>query len=144
MSRSGYSDDYDDQWALIRWRGAVTSAIRGKRGQKFLREMATALDALPDKILIAEELEQDGAVCALGSVGKARGIDMAKIDPEDWDTVSAAFGIPDALAREIMWENDEGNYRFESPAERWKRVRTWVQGKIIPDGGANEHIAGTV
>lgn len=32
MSRCGYSDDYD-QWALIRWRGAVESAIRGKRGQ---------------------------------------------------------------------------------------------------------------
>jgi hypothetical protein len=34
MSRSGYSDDIDsadDQWALIRWRGAVKSAIRGAR-----------------------------------------------------------------------------------------------------------------
>lgn len=37
MSRSGYTDE-DDIWAMIRWRGAVTSAIRGKRGQQALRE----------------------------------------------------------------------------------------------------------
>lgn len=37
MSRSGYTDDCDDQWALIRWRGAVNSAIKGKRGQQALR-----------------------------------------------------------------------------------------------------------
>jgi len=47
MSRSGYSDDCDDQWSLICWRGAVKSAIRGKRGQAFLKEMLAALDALP-------------------------------------------------------------------------------------------------
>ena len=39
MSRSGYSDDLDN-WDLIRWRGQVSSAIRGKRGQGFLRELA--------------------------------------------------------------------------------------------------------
>jgi hypothetical protein len=48
MGRAGYSEDCDG-WALIRWRGAVTSAIRGKRGQAFLREMLDALDALPVK-----------------------------------------------------------------------------------------------
>jgi hypothetical protein len=37
MSRSGYSDDLEN-WSLIRWRGAVASAIRGRRGQAFLRE----------------------------------------------------------------------------------------------------------
>ncbi|KGC50992.1 hypothetical protein DO66_5867 [Burkholderia pseudomallei] len=36
MSRSGYSDDCGG-WSLIRWRGAVNSAIKGARGQKFLR-----------------------------------------------------------------------------------------------------------
>ena len=56
MSRSGYTDDFDDQWALIRWRGAVTSAIRGKRGQEFLREMAAAMDAMPEKSLSQKSL----------------------------------------------------------------------------------------
>lgn len=128
MSRSGYSDDCDDQWAMIRWRGAVTSAIRGQRGQKFLREMATALDSLPEKALITEELEQDGAVCALGSVGKMRGIDMSNVDPEDYDSVAAMFGIPHALAQEIMWINDE--WGGATPEERWKEVREWVRREI--------------
>jgi hypothetical protein len=49
MSRSGYSDDHSE-WDLIRWRGAVASAIRGKRGQAFLRELLVALDAMPVSI----------------------------------------------------------------------------------------------
>ena len=62
MSRSGYSEDCDG-WALVRWRGAVKSAIRGQRGQAFLRELLAALDAIPDKRLIAEELvDAQGAV----------------------------------------------------------------------------------
>jgi hypothetical protein len=84
MSRSGYNDDYDlDPWQGIRWRGAVASAIRGRRGQAFLRELLVALDALPEHKLIANELEKDGAVCALGAVGKARGLALAGLHPDD-------------------------------------------------------------
>lgn len=128
MSRSGYSDNCEG-WDLIRWRGAVASAIRGKNGQAFLREMAAALDALPEKVLIQKELEEGGDVCALGAVGKVRGMDMTVIDPEEHQDVAKAFGIPHALACEIMYENDEGNWR-ESPQERWERVREWVQKQI--------------
>jgi len=60
MSRSGYTEDNDDQWALIRWRGAVKSAMRGKRGQAFLRELLAALDAMSVKRLIANDLVFDG------------------------------------------------------------------------------------
>lgn len=60
MSRSGYTEDCEDDWALIRWRGAVNSAIRGKRGQAFLREMLAALDVMPEKRLIAGNLVFDG------------------------------------------------------------------------------------
>lgn len=130
MSRSGYTDDNDDQWALIRWRGAVKSAIRGKRGQSFLREMAAAMDAMPEKSLIAEELEHKGEVCALGSVGKARGINMANVDPEDYDGVADVFGIPNALAREIMYENDFLFYD-ETGEHRWQHVRKWIQEQIV-------------
>ena len=58
MSRSGYSDDCDNAWSLIRWRGAVASAIRGKRGQEFLYEMLHALAALPERKLIAFDLKK--------------------------------------------------------------------------------------
>ena len=131
MSRSGYSDDGDfDHWQMIRWRGAVTSAFKGKRGQAFLREMLTALDALPDKKLISHELVQaDGCVCALGAVGNARGLDMAKIDPDDHEGVAAKFDVAHAMACEIMYENDEF-WRPESPEGRFHRMRRWIASQI--------------
>jgi len=134
MSRSGYSDDGDfDHWQMIRWRGAVTSAFKGKRGQAFLREMLTALDALPDKKLISHELVQaDGCVCALGAVGKARSLDMSAIDPEDHETVAGKFNVAHALACEIMWENDRDRayWREETPEHRFVRMRAWVASQI--------------
>lgn len=127
MSRSGYSDECD-QWQLICWRGAVASALKGNRGQAFLREMITALDALPEKALVVEELEKDGEVCALGSVGKLRGMDMAHIDPEDRGQVANAFGIAEAMAAEIMYENDEWSH---SPESRWLHMRKWAEGQLL-------------
>lgn len=107
MSRSGYSDDLDT-WDLIRWRGAVASAIRGKRGQALLREIAAALDAMPIKELAAESLvTADGDYCTLGAVGAARGMDLTLIDPEDADQVARSFGVAEALVKEIVYLNDE-------------------------------------
>ncbi len=128
MSRSGYNDDIE-QWSLIRWRGAVESAIRGKRGQAFLYEMLQAMAALPEQKLITEELEKEGTVCALGAVGKARGLDMSKVDPYDHESVAGFFGIPHSLACEIMFWNDE--YRNETPEVRFDRMRRWIEATIF-------------
>lgn len=126
MSRSGYSDSCDG-WALIRWRGAVASAIRGKRGQAMLQELAQALDALPEKTLAAESLvTTDGAYCTLGALGRSRGLDMAPIDPEDRDAVAAAFGLPIALAAEIMYLNDDYS------ADDWMFVDVEFCGPVRP------------
>lgn len=163
MSRSGYSDDSDDQWASIRWRGAVKSAITGKRGQAFLRELLASLDAMPDKRLTTGELQAEGDFCSLGVVGQARGLDLDKIDTEDWSQLSREFGISEAMAREIMWENDEcvSDYRFVDveicgpmrphypdwgihrrsmrvehnnvPERRWAYMRKWVASQIKPE-----------
>ncbi len=127
MSRSGYDDDCDG-WQLICWRGAVASAIRGRRGQALLREMLSALDELQNKRLTEGELVADGEVCALGSVGVRRGIDMTGLDPYDRETVAGVFGISPALAAEIMEINDRG-WRV-TPELRWQRVREWVASKI--------------
>lgn len=132
MSRSGYSDD-GDAWQMIMWRGAVSSAIFGKRGQAFLKEMLAVLDAMPDKKLIKEELEKDGQVCAMGAVGKARGLDMSNLDPEEPELVAAKFGIARALAREIMYMNDEYSYTTISEEERFKLIRKWVVENIKHD-----------
>lgn len=159
MSRSGYTDDCEGT-ELAMWRGAVASAIRGKRGQALLRETLTALDAMPIKELIAHELVQEGEFCTLGVVGHARGIDMTTIDPEDRDAVAQVFGIAPALAAEIVYLNDEAfddhkwvhieicgpmrsdRWPYEkhirtvrvpvenAAAKRWKHMRDWVAKHI--------------
>ena len=126
MSRSGYIEDGDDNWSLIRWRGAVKSAIKGQRGQQLLRELAGALDAMPVKELIADDLVRDGEYCALGVVGAFRGIDMSNIDAYDCDEVAEIFGIAPALAAEIEFRNDEAGFFDESGSRRWSRMRRWV------------------
>jgi hypothetical protein len=121
------------------WRGAVASAIRGKRGQALLREMRDALDAMPDKRLIAHELiAEDGCVCGLGSVAKARGMDVSQIDESDRDEVAAHFGIAPALAAEVADVNDENFACYAYPElpdetveqRRWRGVRQWVAEQL--------------
>ena len=124
MSRHGYvAGDDDGGWPTL-WRAAVTSAINGKCGQAFLHELVAALDALPEKVLITEALAAEGAYCAIGSVGAARGMDMSKLDPDYPEAIAKAFGIAPALVREIEYMNDEIYAR--DPAERWKLVRDWA------------------
>lgn len=158
MSRSGYDEDYgdDDPLALGRYRAQVASAIRGKRGQALLRELLAALDAMPDKRLVAGDLEADGQFCALGVVGKARGLNLASIDTYDVESLGSKFNIAEQLAREIMWVNDEHVYPYrwvdvevcgplrpwdhrytqirvvndEAGSQRWQQVRKWVEAHI--------------
>lgn len=134
MSRSGYSEDCEDQWALIKWRGQVASAIRGKRGQAFLMELLDALEAMPEKRLIAHELRKDGEVCALGAVGAKRGIDLESLDQENYDEVAEVFGVAHQLIQEIEYENDEANdwYGNRTPAQRWQHVHDWAMRHIRP------------
>jgi hypothetical protein len=143
MSRSGYTDggweSQEEQWAYIRFRGAVNSAIKGKRGQQFLRELLGALDAMPSKRLIAWDLEQDGEHCALGVLGCKRGMDLKSLDPEDSEQVATAFGISDSLAREIVFMNDEGGWWDDTPEGRWLSMRRWISEQISsPQPSVNE------
>lgn len=136
MSRSGYDDDLDPL-DLGRWRGQVASAIRGKRGQAFLKELLMALDAMPEKRLVQGEFESEGEVCALGCVARARGMDLSTFDPEDAEYVGGDLGIADQLAREIMWLNDESGYgRADKPEKRWADMREWVANQIKKPSGA--------
>ena len=159
MSRCEYSDECEVA-ELNLWRGAVASAIKGKRGQAMLLETLTALEAMPVKELIAHELVQDGAFCALGVVGTARGIDVSKLDQDDNYSIADTFGIAPALAAEIVFMNDEvlseyeyvdveicgpmrnrypdygchkKNVRVSAPnvtARRWQHMRDWVASNI--------------
>lgn len=136
MSRSGYTDE-DSDGLLNLYRANVERTIRSKRGQEFLREMAASLDAMPVKELVADVVRDNEHVCAMGSVALARGIDVSDIDPEDADAVARVFKITSMLAREIAYENDERDFRWENgvrkqetPAERWVRMRQWVQENL--------------
>lgn len=140
MSRSGYSESLSSQ-ELNMWRGAVDSAIRGKRGQSMFLALRDALDAMPEKKLIAGELvSSDGECCALGCLAQAKNINVEGVDPEDRDEVGKLFNIAPALAAEIVYENDEayswivdeaGNWtRNETPEHRWQRMRDWVEKQI--------------
>ena len=166
MSRAGYCDDFEDNLELGRWRAQVRSATRGKRGQKLLRDLLGALDAMPEKRLVSDVLEvsatadekraqswvkifndpsaadryrecyvtkrpteyREGDVCALGALGRVRGLDMGDLDPDEPDGVAAAFDIASPLAREIVYMNDD---HHETPEQRWTRMRAWVASQII-------------
>lgn len=135
MSRSGYNDDCSG-WDLIRWRGRVASATRGKRGQAMFRDLLAALDAMPVKELAAHTFETDGKFCTLGVLGHARGIDLKPLeyagDEANTGAVGKAFDIAAPLAAEIMFENDQDfSYRDdEAPAHRWARMRAWVASQM--------------
>lgn len=133
MSRAGYTEDFDDHWQHIKYRGAVKAALRGRRGQAFLREMLAALDAMPVKRLVTEDLERDGEVCVIGSVGRARGIDMSKLDPDDYASIAGCFGLAEAMVREIEYLNDEEGPRGETDEQRFERLRAWVAMNILED-----------
>lgn len=139
MNRHGLcaASDIEDVLVYGRWRGAVASAIRGKYGQAFLRELLAALDAIEAQRLIGGRLENEyGEVCALAAVGRARGLNLQSVDYEDHQAVAKVFGINEKLAQEIMWVNDEYIRRNNAPAmaQRYHEVRDWVLGHIRSRG----------
>jgi len=131
MSRSGYVDDLET-YELNLYRGRVAQTIKGKRSQNFLRELAKAMDAMPEKVLISNQLiNNDGDCCAIGVICKLRGLDVSKVDYEEPKEVGALVDISSILAAEIEYENDEGAFYSETPEKRWSRMRKWVDENII-------------
>ena len=173
MSRSGYiEDDGEDTLAHGRWRGAVASAIRGKNGQAFLKELLAALEAMPRKELISQELKVEGQFCALGVLGDKRGVPLESLDPEDYEAVASAFQINEKIVQEIVYLNDEHcddwmrveveicgpmrpwspdwgkhtkTYRApdpDAPARRWAYMRDWVAKQIKDADGVRDTCGG--
>lgn len=139
MSRSGYSDDCDEDYPVALYRQAVRRATTGYRGQHILRKLRDALDAMPTKRLIAGHIKDEaGEVCALGALDPA----APKYDEDDLDDfdhprkLAEHFGIAQALASEIVYMNDEyaaWRLQDETPEQRWIRMRAWVDAQITPD-----------
>ena len=134
MSRSLYSDDGE---FLDLYRQAVESAIKGKRGQRFLRKLGDALDAMPVKRLITDELvTADGEVCALGCLGLAQNLPMVGVNPEAHGLLSRIFNVAPSLIREVEFENDDHDHwsdASDNPEVRWYRMRRWVTSNLTEE-----------
>jgi hypothetical protein len=129
MSRIGYSDECDN---IELYRHSVECALKGKRGQAFLRRLRDSLDAMPSKRLITNAIRDgSGEVCALGAV------DSSAPNTEDYydsaDVLAKHFGIARSMAAEIVYMNDEWfswRSKTETPEQRWERMRAWVEEQI--------------
>jgi hypothetical protein len=168
MGRSGYQDaDGDNDLAVYGWQANVRRCIAGRMGQAFMWELYQALEALPKHEIVMGALldTSTGSVCALGALAVHRKMEIPpefcttgapdeEIDEYEFaDAMGPLFGIKDMLAREVMYENDEGDrwhweddgtevrsgiaygstrkYRTsDTPAERWLRMRRWVVGRL--------------
>ena len=137
MSRSCYSDDGE---FLELYRNAVDCAIKGRRGQRFLQKLGAALDAMPVKRLITDELvTKDGEVCALGCLGVADGLPLTGINPGAHGLLARIFNVAPSLIREVEFENDDhDDYvnwtdKMRTPERRWTRMREWVTSNLIED-----------
>jgi hypothetical protein len=132
MSRSGMVEG-DDPWDWIRWRGIVTNAIKGQRGQRLLRDLLVALDSMPCRHLVAHEfVTEQGEMCALGCVALARGVRLGDIDPEDechHSVLADRLDVPRILVREIEDANDTTPFNC-TPEDRWQHMREWVVSRI--------------
>jgi hypothetical protein len=105
----------------------MKSALRGKRGQKFLAELAKVLDEMPERKLTRDIVMDGPDVCALGAVCRARGLTVDSFC-DDWDhDLAKQLGIPYPLVHAIARENDFGGYWLERDEARWARMRAWVQ-----------------
>lgn len=142
MSRYCDSDDYDyEPWMEGQAAGAMRSAIRGRRGQRLLRDLVAGLDALPVPELAAGSLEdpETGCVCALGAVRVQRGADAVPLrfdptDPDvDWRELAEPFDISETLAHAVVYENEYYNERNDelSRRRRWRSVRDWAVRNLV-------------
>ena len=108
---------------------AKMRAASGKRGQAFFRALVAALDGMPEKRLVEGKLQEpEGAVCALGALGVARGVDLGTVDTRDYEQLGELFDVAPQLIQEVMYMNDEIP---GSPERRWERVRKWAARQII-------------
>jgi hypothetical protein len=130
MSRISYSDDEERPGQFALWDANCLRSIRGRVGQRELRELEAALLALPEKALIHGSLtNEDGDVCAIACYAKHKGIDIEQFDPEyESDEVGIAAGMPRLVAWKVVALNDIENeshwVRAEGPSQDHYAYRT--------------------
>lgn len=157
--RINYSDEEDFSGQFALWDANCRRSMRGRAGQRELKELEAALLALPEKRLIKDALTDDqGGVCAIACYAQHKGIDLSTFDPEDEsDQVGIAAGMPRLVAWQVVALNDitldtvwevadgpiqrgHGVYhggiplvRDMTPEERYEHVLTWVRERVKAD-----------
>lgn len=141
--RISYSDEeeYSGQFAL--WQSNCERSIKGKVGQRELRELEAALLAMPEKRLIHGSLvDEEGGVCAIACYARHKGVNLATFDPdEDSDQAGIAAGMPRMVAWKVVELNDFtldsvydptrlSRFRPMTPEERYTAVLKWVREQI--------------
>lgn len=138
MGRSGFYEG-DGQAEHNLFRGRVTRSLRGKRGQKALRDLIKGMDAMKEKKLAYGKFQSGGNMCAIGVIANARGLDFSDLNPDDpddlvdHDIISSRLDIAECMSREIQYENDEAWYEVETDEHRWVRVRAWAVSLLKAD-----------
>ncbi len=132
--RISFSDDEDFPGQVDLWQGNCERSLRGKKGQRELRELHAALLALPGKRLIHGALEDEsGGVCAIGAYGKRKGVDLSRFDVDtDTDQVGIAGGMPPLVAWKVVEMNDVEFGRHVTPEQRYLKLLAWVESKLLP------------
>jgi hypothetical protein len=148
IMRINYSEDEDYLGQFNLFQANCQRSIEGKAGQKSLRELEAALLALPEKRLIADELENaEGEVCAIGAIKKYRGVDVES-DPQEMEEVGVELGMPRLVAWKVVALNDFDNGEYVeafgptyhgmklwefvpvTPERRYEMVLAWVRQQI--------------
>ena len=114
-----YSDEeeYGGEFAL--WQANCERSLAGRKGQRALQRLDSALERMPAKRLEHEVLvEPGGAVCAIG----------AQVVEERIEEEGRKLGMPRLVAWAVAVENDQE--RHESPEERYEWMVGWVRKRI--------------
>lgn len=148
MSRScyveGYGDDFPGQLDLFR--ANVRRSIQSKAGQARLRELRDALLALPVKELAADVFasgtSESPQVCGLGAWALmksggdvATASAMVPAQSDDYETYDRLkdHGWPRLVVLDAVYMNDDGGEsRSVTPAQRYARVLAWVERELLP------------
>jgi hypothetical protein len=148
-----YGGDFES-WMEGQDAGALKSAIKGRRGQRFLQDLLAALDSLPEPELSAGALEDEttGCCCAFGAVRRFRGESSVPLwfDPMDEDVdphhLAELFDVSQRLAWEVVVVNDTYCGNNNSPGDRrrrFKEVREWAVRNIRTDNPMPPHHCST-
>lgn len=149
MSRTdAFDGDVDEKFPAHLWDSWYSRSLKGKRGQKNLRDFIAALDAMPEKRLIADaEVEKHpvddereyevAGVCAVACFAASRGEDPRWFGGEEDSDIftTAELGKNAGLSWTMAWEMARANddvFSDSTPEERWQKMRDWAVARLQP------------